>query len=71
MRADSKWSTSDEAAGVEAQAATSPAASAAASSAPITAVDYTNWASGEPNDWNGSTSGGANCDQATDGRYWR
>jgi hypothetical protein len=32
-----------------------------------TAVDYTNWAGGEPNDWNGSAAGGANCDAATDG----
>jgi hypothetical protein len=30
-------------------------------------TDYTNWAGGEPNDWNGSTAGGANCDQATNG----
>jgi hypothetical protein len=32
-----------------------------------TPTDYTNWAGGEPNDWNGSTAGGANCGQATDG----
>ena len=32
-----------------------------------TFVDYTNWNGGEPNDWNGSTAGGANCGQATDG----
>jgi hypothetical protein len=32
-----------------------------------TMVEYTNWNGGEPNDWNGSAAGGANCDQATDG----
>ena len=30
-------------------------------------VDYTNWAGGEPNDWNGSTAGGANCEMSTEG----
>ena len=32
-----------------------------------TIVDYTNWAGGEPNDWNGAAIMGANCRQATDG----